>query len=128
VPSLLILLIVVPGVAWAWSRKRYPSHSWLITGAALGAIISPFSLGLYSTYFLHPIGIATGLVGLLLSLFHGVPGFEIATFLGLRDVGTVVQGVEHLYVEGLNAIVWALVYGFVGWCVDRLRFLRRGHA
>jgi len=120
---LLILLIVVPVTAWLWARRRQPSRVWLVTGFAFGAIVSPFSRGLYSTYFFGPIGAFPGWLGLSLNLFHGVPGFEIATFLGLLDPRHVGEGVEDLYVEGLNGLVWGVAYGFVGWCIDRLRLL-----
>lgn len=60
-----------------------------------------------------------GISGLILSLFHSAPGFQLATLLGLRDASTDVRGMEHVYIEALNAAVWAPVYGAVGFLLDR---------
>jgi hypothetical protein len=110
---------VVPLAAWLIARKRAPSHTWAIVGAAFGFIISPFSLGLYATYF---AGILyTGLLGLASTLFHGAPGYHVALWLGVVPSGEVVSGVGHLYVELLNGVIWAIAYGFLGATVDWLR-------
>ena len=46
-------------IAWRIARAHTPRHTWSITGIALGFVISPLSLGLYSTYFvgLLPTGV-----------------------------------------------------------------------
>jgi hypothetical protein len=122
---LLLLLIGVPIVAWYWAGKRTPRHRWLITGSSFGAIASPWSLGLYSTFFIPIVGLPSGLAGLFLSLVHGAPGFEIAKYLGLVAPMTVVEDTGHLYVAVLNAIVWGFVYGAIGWGIDRIRTSRQ---
>ncbi|MGH6856689.1 MAG: hypothetical protein ACRECP_03345, partial [Methylocella sp.] len=62
-------------------------------------------LGLYSLYFFpHYVGVMLGMLGLISGLFHGVPGFEIARALGLRDAGTVVNGQEHVTIEVINGL------------------------
>ncbi len=97
-----------------------PKYSATATGVGLGLIVSPLSMGLYATYFLSPLGIVTGMIGLLSLLFHGAPGFHIIRFLGLVPAG-VIEGVGHLYIQIVNALVWAVVYGALGWVIDRVR-------
>jgi hypothetical protein len=77
-PSMLLLLVVIPLAAWRYARKHTPRHTWLFVGIAVGSVISPLSLGLYSTYFLGPLGFPTGMLGLVSSIFHGLPGYQFA--------------------------------------------------
>jgi len=118
----LLLLAAVPILAWCYASVHRPTSRWMITGAALGAVISPLSLGLYATFFLFPIGLPTGLIGLVSLLFHGEPGYEAAMWLGLVPSHQLVSGVGQVYVELLNGVFWWLLYGFAGFIVDRVRF------
>ena len=117
---LLIALILIPIAAWLCARRFAPEFSTTLTGVSLGLVVSPMSMGLYATYFLGPLGIVTGMIGLVSSMVHGVPGFHIVRSLGLVPAG-VIEGVGHLYVEVANALVWAVVYGALGWVIDRVR-------
>ncbi len=121
----LLALWLVPVAAFWWAGRHAPSRLWRTTGFALGLVIAPASSGLYGLYFLGPLAALLGLVGLPLATFHGGPGFDLATALGLREPRTVVHGVQHVYIALLNAGVWSLVYGGLGWAVDRVAALRR---
>jgi hypothetical protein len=118
--ALLAALIVVPIAAWLYAREFAPQFSATITAVALGLVVSPMSMGLYATYFLGPIGIVTGMIGLASTMFHGAPGFYIAQSLHLVLPG-VVEGFGHFYVEAANAVVWGAIYGTLGWLIDRAR-------
>jgi hypothetical protein len=115
---LLILLAIVPLATWRYARRHAPRHLWMATGIAFGLIVSPLSLGLYSTYFAGPFGFPTGMLGLASTLFHGAPGYELAIWLRLLPSHQVVSGAGNFYVELLNGVIWAFVYGFVGAMVD----------
>ncbi len=116
---LLNLLIVVPATAWFMSRHSAPSHKWAATGACFGLVVSPLSMGLYATFFASPLGLVTGLVGLVSLMFHGAVGYNIAVYLGFIPSRTVVSGLEqHLSMEAINAIVWGAGYGLLGWGID----------
>jgi hypothetical protein len=122
---LLVALVAVPIVAWLYARRFAPQFSATITAAALGLVISPVSMGLYATYFLGPsvlgpFGIVTGMIGLAAGMFHGAPGFHVARFLNLIPPG-VVEGSSVFYVEAVNAVIWAAVYGAAGYLIDRIR-------
>jgi F0F1-type ATP synthase assembly protein I len=41
--------------------------------------------------------------------------------LGLVPRGEVVSGIGHIYVELFNGILWGVVYGSLGFLVDRFR-------
>lgn len=115
----LVALWVVPLLTFLWARRRAPRKVWRLTGVSLGFIVAPASSGLYGLYFVGPLVALLGLIGFPLAMFHGEPGFELATLLGLREPRTVVQGVERIYIALLNAVVWSVVYGGLGWAVDR---------
>jgi hypothetical protein len=122
---LALALVVVPIAAWLYARRAAPQFSATITAVALGLVVSPVSMGLYATYylgpdFLGPLGLVTGMIGLASSMFHGPPGFHLARSLNLIPLG-VVEGFGHLYVELANGLIWAAVYGTLGWLIDRAR-------
>jgi len=75
-------------------------------------------------FFVPYVGLVPGMIGLPLTLFHGTPGLEIATILGIRDSGKIVKGNEHRVIGLINALVWGVVYGVIGFGIDRYRKAR----
>lgn len=118
----LNLLIIVPVIAYRVARYKVPQHLCSITGASVGVVIAPISLGLYSWYFVSIIGFVPGVIGLILSLIHETPGYYLALNLELIQVGKVVTGFKQLaIVEVLNSIVWLTCYGAIGYAIDCFR-------
>ena len=122
---LLNALWILPLATFFWARSHAPRRLWRLTGLSLGLIVAPASSGLYGLYFLGPLAALLGLVGFPLVSFHGTPGFELATALGLREPRTVVDGVEHLWIALLNGGFWSLAYGALGWAIDAFLGPRR---
>ena len=80
------------------------------TGLSFGLVISPASLGLYALYFVpYYVGLVLGMLGLISSFVHGVPGFESAKALGL--IHTIVNTQETVTIEVINGLCWGIVYG-----------------
>jgi hypothetical protein len=136
--ALLLSLWLFPLAVFVVGRRRAPAHIWCATGVSFGLIASPASMGLYGLYWIAGLlaawigraamGIAfIGIGGVMLAMFHGAPGFHLATALGLRDASTVVHGVEQIYIEAINAVVWSLVYGTAGFALDLIMSRRRSH-
>ena len=121
---LLIGLVLVPIAAGTWAKRNHPQFTATAAGLGFGLVVSPMSMGLYATYFLGPLGIITSMVGLASVLFHGTPGYNISIWLGLIPSNTVVTGAADFYVEAVNALFWAPIYGAVGWLIDRVRHAR----
>jgi hypothetical protein len=117
----LFLLILVPVAAYRVARQKQPTYLWSVTGLSFGLVAAPVSLGLYAMFYVPYVGFVPGMIGLPLSLFHGAPGFEIATVLGLRAARTVASGNEHLEIWLINALFWGVVYGALGFGIDRYR-------
>lgn len=120
---LLTLLILVPIAAFRMARRRMPRHAFGLAGAAFGAIVAPWAIGLHAWYFLSPFGIVPGLPGLVLGLVHGAPGYYLAAYWGLiPSDGVVSAGVaDNLIIAAINAILWSIVYGLLGHGVDHVR-------
>ena len=127
-PSLLtalLLLWLVPVGALVISARLAPSWVGRVTGLALGAIVAPALLGLYGLYFVNPIVGLIGLIAFPLAMLHEGPGYDLALALGLVPPRTVVAGIQRVYTEVFNGVVWALVYGLLGWLLDFLRARKR---
>lgn len=119
---LLTFLILVPTVAYLVARRRIPKHAFGIAGAAFGAIVTPWAFGLYSWFFLSPLGVVPGFLGLALVSIHEPPGFHLAVHWGLIPRSEVVSGIaQRLIVETINAFVWSICYGSLGHGVDHVR-------
>ena len=115
----------LPILTYQWARLRIPAHKITALGISFGLIAAPFSMGLYSTFFLHPAGIVTGLPGLMLSVFHGSPGYLISMQLGHIPSQTVVAGSNSLLVAVVNGVFWAIIYGLLGYAIDKYRHHRQ---
>lgn len=114
-------LWALPILAFVLAKARFPTRVGLLTGVSLGAIVSPASLGLYALIHANAFLALLGLVGLMLSLFHGAPGYHLALRLGVVPAATVVEGGHALWVELLNGVVWSSAYGTAGSVLDWLR-------
>jgi hypothetical protein len=121
-----MLLWLLPLLTYRRVRAIAPTKVWRWTGFSFGLVVSPASLGVYGLYwaagllsiFGFPLAIV-GMFGLILAVIHDGPGYSLAIVLGICEPGKVVNGAEHLYIAVLDALVWAPVYGALGWAADR---------
>ena len=120
-PFFLSLLILIPIFSYFVTRRKFPDFLGRAVGASFGAIVSPWALGLYSFYFLSPWGVVPGMLGLVLTLVHGVPGFKIAVALELIPREVVSGMASQVIIESINGAVWALLYGLIGLTIDKAR-------
>jgi hypothetical protein len=114
-------------IALAFRAGASP-YRWTATGAAFGIVVSPASFGTYCVgmnlaWML--VGVPLTLVGLPLAMFHSSPGFQMAATAGLRSSG-VVDGLDRVTIEVMNAGLWSVTYGFLGFLIDLVR--QRGHS
>lgn len=121
---LLILLAAIPYVVYQWARTNRPRQIGLLTGTTLGLVVSPVSSGLYLLGFLLPlIGLIPALVGGMLTMFHGVPGYQLSIFLGIQEPGVVVEGYYvETWIQGLSGVFWGVTYGIIGFILDKTLF------
>ena len=122
IPMTLTLLIGIPIFVYWIARRKQSRNVFLATGIAFGAVASPWSFGLYSWFFVSPLGAILGFPGLILVALHEFPGFHLSIYMGLVPKGQIVDGISQgLIIETINAIVWSIFYGFVGYLIDTFR-------
>lgn len=122
---LLILLIIIPIACYRWAKTRRPDYKVTILGISFGAIVAPFSMGLYATYFLHWLGLVTGMLGLILVMFHSAVGYEISLHLGLIPKGVVTTTSSNIIIAVVNGFSWGAIYGAIGYLIDIYRKNKR---
>lgn len=119
---LLSLLIFIPFIAYKFARIYITDYIFCISGIAFGVIVTPFSLGLYSWFHVSSLGLIPGMVGLILSIIHGSPGFYLATAFGVINGVDVISSVYgYTVVLVFNIIIWVFIYGLLGYGVDCYR-------
>jgi hypothetical protein len=124
---LLNFFSLVPIASYRLARREFPKHTLSIGGMAFGAIATPWAFGLYSWFFLSPLGVIPGFLGLALVSIHEPTGFHLAVYWGLIPRGEGVSGItQHLTVEIINGFVWSIFYGLVGYGIDYVRNKKQG--
>lgn len=118
---LLILLIIIPIASYKWAKFHRPDYKITILGISFGAIVAPFSMGLYATFFLHWLGLVTGMLGLVMVMFHGALGYEVSIQLGLIPSGIVTTTSSNIIIAAINGFSWGAIYGVIGYFIDKYR-------
>lgn len=116
--TLLLLLAILPLATYNLSKVLGSKHRWLLTGVTMGMVIAPVSLALVQMTYIPIVGKLLGLVGLVTNLIHGSVGyFGLMTF-GVIEPGTILVGSELLVINLVNALIWSLYYGTIGYNMD----------
>lgn len=122
---LLLLLILIPIFSYKWAKSNHPDYKTTILGISFGSIVAPFSMGLYGTFFINPLGIVTGILGLVMVIFHSSPGYQIAIRLELIPSGVVTTESGNVIIAIINGFVWSAIYGVLGYFIDKYRNTRK---
>jgi hypothetical protein len=117
----LVLLLVIPILAYRWANKKKPAAKLTVLGISWGLVASPFSMGLYTAYFIPYVGLVPGMIGLVSTMLHGAPGYEISVALGFIESHTVVENGGSIICYLIDGVFWAVVYGLLGFLGDRFR-------
>ncbi|MBU0728207.1 MAG: hypothetical protein KKE17_10200 [Proteobacteria bacterium] len=117
----LLLFAVVPAGLYLYFSKKRPRNLWLATGISFGLVASPISIGVLGFNVTPLIGKLLGLFGLILTLIHGFPGYFMGSAIGITNPGVVLAFPERFWVEVLNGIFWATIYGILGYTFDAQR-------
>ncbi len=78
---LLLLLILIPIFAYKWAKNRNFKYIYTFVGAMFGFVVTPFSLGLYATFYIPFMGLPTGVLGLIMVMIHMSLGWKFSLFL-----------------------------------------------
>ncbi len=121
--------IDIPLLTYWWARRQAPQWTGTLTGAALGLVLATVSLGLYLAGWLlgalPPLASLVGMPGFFLRQIHGWPS-RWASQLLLPATPLSITSLQYWALEILNGLVWAPVYGALGYLlIDRPRSRRQ---
>jgi len=102
---------------------------WSLRGVGFGIIVLPLALWLYAHFFTDP----------LRALFLGFPGlFLLLHFEPFQDAGVASHAIVENTTAGassalrsaflVGSLLWAAVYGFIGFLVGSIIDRKRRHA
>jgi len=116
-----LLLILIPLVAYKLAKRHRPRKLWTVTLFCFGAIICPLGYGIYGLGFIPFLGLVFTGFGLFISFWHSFVGYKIAIAAGIQKPAVLVSGLGHVWIDVFNGIVWGVLYGAIGYLIDRLR-------
>ena len=91
----------------------------MLNGIALGMVIAPVSFGLIQMTYIPFIGKLLGLVGVIVNLTHGSIGYISLLWSGMIEPNTVITATELAMVNIFNGVLFAYLYGLIGYTLDR---------
>ncbi|MDH5444461.1 MAG: hypothetical protein OEY52_02825 [Gammaproteobacteria bacterium] len=123
-PLILNLLWLIPTSIWLATRNLPLPNRSIFRGISFGLVVSPASIGLYALYYVGPIAAIPGMLGLVLSMFHGAAGYNIAVAFNLVPSNRVLIGAAQIPVELINSFIWASVYGLIGYIYGHFKIIK----
>ncbi|NOX64108.1 MAG: hypothetical protein GXP42_19550 [Chloroflexi bacterium] len=122
----LLALILVPIITHRWARRGRAQRVWLLTGIAFGLVVAPFALALYTTSYLasylpaglRSLGFILGFPGFILTRVHEAPAMILVSWF---DMTVPANRMSYIFLEAINGVVWAAIYGGLGWALDQRR-------
>ena len=88
-------------------------------GIAFGMVIAPVSFGLIQMTYIPLVGKLLGLVGVVGNLTHGSIGYLCLLGSGVLEMNTVITASQLVMINMVNGVLFAYIYGLIGYAVDR---------
>ena len=115
----LIFLAIVPLSCMYLTKNMQIKNRFMLNGIALGMVIAPVSFGLIQMSYIPFIGKLLGLVGVIVNLTHGSVGYISLLWSGTIEPNTAITATELAMVNIFNGVLFAYIYGLIGYAVDR---------
>lgn len=114
----LIFLAIIPIASFQLAKLYAPCRLWLFTGLAAGLVIAPVSQGLVEYTLIPVLGGFIGILGAVFNLIHGSVGYFFLGAIGVLEPGTVLNTSQLVMMNVINALIWTIYYGVVGYRMD----------
>ena len=88
-------------------------------GISFGMVIAPVGFGLIQMTYIPIIGKLLGLAGVIANLTHGSVGFICLLGSGILETNTVLTAADLVMINVFNGVLFAYIYGLIGYAVDR---------
>ncbi|MEJ2134044.1 MAG: hypothetical protein P8X86_02215 [Desulfofustis sp.] len=115
----LLFLAIVPLSCIYLTRNILVKHRFMWVGVAVGMVIAPVSFALIQMTYIPLIGKLLGLVGVLVNLTHGSIGYMSLLWSGTLEPNTAITASELVMINVFNGVLFAYIYGLIGYAVDR---------
>jgi len=115
----LIFLAIIP-LSCIYLTKNLQIHrKCMFIGIAFGMVIAPVSFALIQMTYIPFIGKFLGLAGVIFNLTHGSIGYISLQWSGILEPDTTITAAELALINIFNGVLFAYIYGLVGYAVDR---------
>jgi hypothetical protein len=115
----LIFLAILPLSCFYLTKNRRIKKRFMWNGIAFGMVVAPVSFGLIQMTYIPLVGKLLGLVGVLVNLTHGSIGYIGLLWSGTIEPNTEIAAAELLMINIFNGVLFAYIYGLIGYAVDR---------
>ena len=88
-------------------------------GIAIGMVIAPVSFALIQMTYIPFLGKLLGLVGVVVNLTHGSIGYISLLWSGAIEPNKAITAFELVMINLFNGVLFAYIYGLIGYAVDR---------
>ena len=115
----LIFLAIVPLSCLYLTKGMKTKKRFMWNGIAFGMVVAPVSFGLIQLTYIPFIGKLLGLVGVIGNLTHGSIGYLCLLGSGVLEMNTVITASQLVMINLVNGVLFAYIYGLIGYAVDR---------
>jgi hypothetical protein len=115
----LIFLAIVPVSCFYLTKNMKTKKRYMWNGIAFGMVIAPVSFGLIQMTYIPLVGKLLGLVGVVGNLTHGSIGYLCLLGSGVLEMNTVITASQLVMINAVNGVLFAYIYGLIGYAVDR---------
>jgi len=115
----LIFLAIVPFSCFYLTKNLQTKNRFMWNGIAFGMVIAPVSFAFVQMTYIPFIGKLLGLVGVIANLTHGSIGYISLLWSGTIEPNTVITATELVMINIFNGVLFAYIYGLIGYAVDR---------
>ena len=115
----LIFLAVIPLFCLYLTKHKHIKKRFMWSGIAFGTVVAPVSFGLIQMTHTPFVGKLLGLVGVLVNLTHGSIGYLSLLWSGAIEPNTTINATELFLINIFNGVLFAYIYGLIGYAVDR---------
>ncbi len=115
----LIFLAIIPLACFHLTKNMHAKRRFMWNGIAFGTVVAPVSFGLIQMTYIPFIGKFLGLVGVIGNLTHGSIGYICLLGSGVLEMNTVITASQLVMINLVNGVLFAYIYGLIGYAVDR---------
>ena len=124
----LIFLAIVPVVSLHLTKNLDTNKRFMWNGIAFGMVVTPVSFGFIQMTYIPFIGKLLGFVGVVRYLTHGSIGYLCLPASGVLEMNTVITASQLIMINVVNGVLFAYIYGLIGYAVDRKIATEREYA